>query len=87
MANFKYFSECDPGQTVQLDKPWHDGHNSAAAKHFHGVCPVCGYWHTCTRMIEYKSQPSLHKCDGRCLSAKGHKCECECGGKNHGRAA
>lgn len=25
-----------------------------------------------------------HKCDSRCLNAKGHDCECSCGGKNHG---
>lgn len=37
-----------------------------------------------TRMIEYKSNPSLHKCDARCQSAKGHLCECSCGGKFHG---
>lgn len=24
------------------------------------------------------------KCDGRCTSARGHNCECACGGKNHG---
>lgn len=24
------------------------------------------------------------KCDGRCLAATGHSCECACGGKNHG---
>lgn len=24
------------------------------------------------------------KCDARCQNAKGHKCECSCGGKNHG---
>jgi hypothetical protein len=23
------------------------------------------------------------KCDIRCTSAKGHKCNCQCGGKNH----
>lgn len=23
-------------------------------------------------------------CDGRCMSATGHNCECACGGKNHG---
>jgi len=27
------------------------------------------------------------KCDTRCTDAKGHKCECECGGDNHGIAA
>jgi hypothetical protein len=37
-----------------------------------------------TRMIEYKSNPSKHKCDARCLHATGHVCECACGGKNHG---
>jgi hypothetical protein len=25
-----------------------------------------------------------HKCDVRCTEAKGHKCECNCGGVNHG---
>lgn len=25
-----------------------------------------------------------HKCDARCLNAKGHICECSCGGENHG---
>ena len=37
------------------------------------------------RVIDYKRNPSLHKCDGRCLNATGHVCECSCGGKNHGR--
>ena len=36
------------------------------------------------RIIEYKRNPSLHKCDGRCLHAKGRQCECSCGGANHG---
>lgn len=27
------------------------------------------------------------KCDGRCIHATGHDCECSCGGKNHGMAA
>ena len=26
-----------------------------------------------------------HKCDSRCLNAKGHTCTCSCGGMNHGR--
>jgi hypothetical protein len=36
------------------------------------------------RTIFFKKNPSLHKCDARCLNAKGHNCECSCGGKNHG---
>jgi hypothetical protein len=38
-----------------------------------------------TRAIAYKSNPSLHKCDSRCLNAKGGNCECACGGENHGK--
>lgn len=26
------------------------------------------------------------RCDGRCTSATGPVCECECGGENHGRS-
>jgi hypothetical protein len=37
-----------------------------------------------TRVITYKSNPSLHKCDARCMNATGGNCECSCGGKNHG---
>lgn len=37
-----------------------------------------------TRMINYKKNPSLHKCDARCRNAKGHDCECSCGGQFHG---
>ena len=44
--------------------------------------PDCIY--PVTRTIFYAKKPSLHKCDARCMSAKGHNCECSCGGKNHG---
>ena len=37
-----------------------------------------------TRTIEYKSFPSKHACDARCMNARGRICECSCGGKNHG---
>jgi len=37
-----------------------------------------------TRVIEFKRNPSLHKCDARCRNAKGHSCECSCGGQYHG---
>lgn len=49
---------------------------------FHGgeMLPV-------TRVIEFKKNPSLHKCDARCQHAKGVACECSCGGKNHGAAS
>lgn len=37
-----------------------------------------------TRVIQFKSNPSLHKCDSRCRHAKGGDCECSCGGQFHG---
>ena len=42
-----------------------------------------------TRMITYKSQPSRHECDARCMNATGRtmNCECACNGKNHGRGS
>jgi hypothetical protein len=42
-----------------------------------------------TRAIEFKSFPSRHECDARCINATGRimKCECSCGGKNHGKGA
>jgi hypothetical protein len=42
-------------------------------------------WLPVTRAVQYKENGSKHKCDARCLNAKGHTCECECGGKNHGK--
>lgn len=40
------------------------------------------------RAIEYKRNPSKHECNAKCLN--GHvngRCECRCGGENHGRSA
>jgi hypothetical protein len=41
------------------------------------------------RVIEYKSNPSKHVCDSRCVNAQGKimRCECSCGGVNHGKGA
>ena len=40
-----------------------------------------------TRIVEFKANPSRHKCDDRCLNASGRimRCECSCGGVNHGK--
>lgn len=37
------------------------------------------------RAIQYKARPSRHKCDDRCMFARGRICECSCNGANHGR--
>jgi hypothetical protein len=37
------------------------------------------------RSITYKSFPSKHECNAKCLNGKvDGTCECQCGGKNHG---
>jgi hypothetical protein len=82
-ANFRYFATHN-GEVVRLDKVHHDGHISTKAHHFTGLTPD-GTRVTAERAIEFKSNPSLHKCDARCTNAKGFKCECSCGGKNHGK--
>jgi hypothetical protein len=46
-------------------------------------------WVEATRVINFKSNPSRHECDARCMFASGKTmtCECSCGGKNHGKGA
>lgn len=41
------------------------------------------------RKVEFKQFASKHECDARCLNATGKimRCECSCGGANHGRGA
>ena len=37
------------------------------------------------RKITFKSRPSLHVCNARCLNGRHDgACECQCGGMNHG---
>lgn len=57
----------------------------------------CWGWHETTRqwikidrVIDYKpANAPKHEYDDRCMNATGRtmKCECACGGKNHGRSA
>ncbi len=90
MATFKYFADVN-GQTFELSHVEHDGHISTKAAHFRGFPPGVDLTTAkrsdkvqATRKVEYKRNPSKHKCGPRCLNATGFLCECECGGKNHG---
>jgi len=78
MANIRYFAGLEQLTSVQ-----HDGSIYSSAKHFSGLNAM-GQRVQVERAIERKSNPSNHKCDARCLNATGFKCECSCGGKNHG---
>lgn len=94
MANIKYFSGDRELRNIQ-----HDGGRSTAPASFSGfpegvepVFVVGKGWTgrvSADRAVEFKSNPSRHQCDDRCYNATGRtmKCECACGGKNHGRGA
>lgn len=47
-----------------------------------GVCSECGRAMT-WGFLQAWTNPST-KCDARCEHARGFKCECSCGGENHG---
>ena len=87
MANFRYFAEHN-GTAVELSRVRHDGAASTRVNHFSGFAPD-GTMLVAQRMVEFKSRPSRHECDARCMNATGRvmKCECSCGGKNHGRGS
>lgn len=82
MANFKYFCDRDDGQTLEFSRVRH-----VSGKEFLGWDAASGQWVKCTRVVEYKKFASRHACDSRCFNASGRvmKCECSCGGKNHGK--
>jgi hypothetical protein len=70
--------------TMQVGSPKgvNDVYDREAHKWIRTYLPV-------TRVIEFKSNPSRHECDARCMFANGKimRCECSCGGKNHGKGA
>jgi hypothetical protein len=52
----------------------------------YGVMARCPSSHKMFPLRQIKGTYSeAHKCDARCLNAKGHDCTCSCGGANHGR--
>ena len=83
MANLKFFAEV-AGQTVSFAKVDNRGHEGRFGYHADNKS-----WVRIERVVEYKSNPSKHECDARCINATGRtmQCECSCGGKNHGRGA
>jgi hypothetical protein len=101
MALFAYFSDQPDGSVIEFRdrverfqqgmysrsrvipaRVWHDG------KRYLGTSPD-GERVVISRRVELKSNPSRHECNGACINASGRvmRCECACGGKNHGRGA
>lgn len=88
MANIRYFNGGTQLQGVFERNGKLFGYANKADLYFVAGEGWKGYQQA-ERVVEYKSNPSRHECDARCLNATGRvmKCECACGGKNHGRGS
>ena len=88
MANIKHFAGDNHLQGVHERNGKLVGYVSKADLFFVAGEGWQGYT-AVERAIEYKSNPSRHECDARCFNATGRimKCECACGGKNHGKGS
>lgn len=80
MANIKFFADLG-AEVVEANRADYRGRTPFIWN------AKAGEWIKATRVVEYKSHPSRHDCDARCYNATGRtmRCECACGGKNHGR--
>lgn len=87
MANMKYFNGDRELTNVYFDNGKFFGRPEGVGPVFSKVTGWLGQHVQADRVIEYKSSPSRHVCDDRCVNATGKvmKCECSCGGKNHGK--
>lgn len=47
------------------------------------LCRSCGRHISTWTKVQGRFSPA-RQCDDRCTSATGYKCECQCGGRNHG---
>ncbi len=97
MANMKHFSgDVELTRLSVMDnKPFAEAFPGVKGIRYDGFSKRIGYAAGSNvalpveRVIEYKSNPSKHECDARCINATGRvmRCECSCGGKNHGKGA
>jgi hypothetical protein len=73
------------GREVRLPEiTWTDAHGTTTRGEQAPVSP-CGTCRRPTSGRPIQGRCNLaHRCDVRCLYAKGPDCECSCGGKNHG---
>ena len=92
-ANRRYFADLANGATLELKKVYHQG--PKASEDGKRPAGLIGFdydamiWRQITRRVEYKAFAIKHECDARCTGATGRimKCECACGGKNHGKGS
>jgi len=84
MAKFLFFADLPNGEmAMTVDRADYDMGDGKMPR----IWTEATGWVRCTRVVQRKSNPSMHKCDTRCMFAQGRtmNCECACGGKNHGK--
>ncbi len=79
-------------ENVRLDTGWTFAYQTSKGDTLYGhrsdtsipikACPACGK-RVLLRPVSGKVNRAI-RCDARCENAIGHKCECACGGRNHG---
>ncbi len=93
MASIKYFNGTDELTRIQPmpnAKFAAIGGVRSSANYYDGFQRLCGVTFDgrlvpVERAITYKSFPSRHVCNAKCMGGKHNgACECQCGGKNHG---
>lgn len=100
MARFAYFADLADGTVLEWRDTVERREDRMGMVRTRDVAAKVGYrggvlmgfdeargWTPVTRQIEMKGSPSHHMCDDRCVYAEGRtmKCECSCGGRNHGK--
>lgn len=75
-------SKHKPFDIITYYRDTESGRVTSSDEYFTG-CPKCH-----SKFIEGNAVKGTysdsHKCDSRCMNAKGPDCECQCAGKNHG---
>lgn len=97
----RYNGKCSCGRAVSLlacavklsRAPWRAYQASESGRFY---CEEAGCWIrvpcACGERIVFAKpvhgkRNDTVRCDARCTGAKGHSCECSCGGRNHGADA
>jgi hypothetical protein len=75
---------CDSWRSPVVKRETVASDTRTSSRYMGGRCESCGELHAAERIIERGATPSFHRCDARCLYARGTQCECACGGKWHG---
>jgi hypothetical protein len=60
-----------------------DGKRITSSDDYYTGCPNCHTKHIDGNVVKGTYSES-HKCDARCMNAKGQDCECSCAGASHG---